>query len=163
MTKWILAITAAVVLGANPSMAAVGKTYLTAYDKAKGSQAKAAKFGKQIRLKLPSEISKTKARVKPKKSTMATKAAKKAKSKPGSKMPPNSYTEQVRYCGKPYYTTKRGKRWIAAHTKSRHVLLVRYHQAKGKYKVVCGTKPKGPARKPIRKKAKPTKPAGKSS
>ena len=75
-----------------------------------------------------------------------------------------SYTEQVSYCGKSYFTTKRGRQWIAAHTKARHVLLVRYHQAKGKYKVVCGTKPKGPARKPVRKKTKtPPKPAGKSS
>ncbi|MDH3232342.1 MAG: hypothetical protein OEQ29_02360 [Alphaproteobacteria bacterium] len=157
MKKWILAIVAAVVLSTSPSMATVGMTYLTAYDKAKGSQAKAAKFGKQIRLKLPSEVSKSKARSKTTKSTKASKTAKK------SKMPPNSYTEQVRYCGKQYYTTKWGKRWIAAHTKARHVLLVRYHQAKGKYKIVCGTKPKGPARKPIRKNAKPKKPTGKSS
>jgi len=162
MKKWILVILATVVLSANQAVADVGKNYLTAYDKAKGSQAKAAKFGKQIRLKLPSEISKTKASAKPANSTRATKATKAAK-KAKAKMPPNSYTEQVRYCGKPYYTTKRGKRWIAAHTKSRHVLLVRYHQAKGKYKIVCGTKPQGPARKPIRKKAKPKKPAGKSS
>jgi len=160
MTKWILAIVAAVVLSASPSMAVVGKTYLTAYDKAKGSQAKAAKYGRQIRLKLPSEISKSRPQAK---TTKAAKGAKKAKSKAARKMPPNSYTEQVRYCGKPYYTTKRGKRWIAAHTKARHVLLVRVHQAKRKYKIVCGTKPKGPARKPIRKKMKPKKPVGKSS
>ena len=147
MGKWILAVMAAVVLSAGPSMAAVGKTYLTAYDKTKGSQAKAAKFGTQIRLKLPSEIPKAK----------ASKAAKKAK----SRMLPNSYTVQVRYFGKPYYTTKRGKRWIAAHTKARHVLLVRHHLARGKYKIVCGTRPKGLARKPIRKKK--AKPAGKSS
>jgi len=156
MTKWILAIAAAVVLSASPSMATVGKTYLTAYHKTKGSQVKAAKFGTQIRLKLPSEIPKTKVRAK---SAKAAEAAKKAR----SRMLPNNYTRQVRYCGKRYYTTKRGKRWIAAHTKAGHVLLVRYHQAKRKYKIVCGTKPKGPARKRIRKKVKPKKPAGKSS
>lgn len=147
MSKWILVIAAAVVLSATQSMAKVGGTYLTAYDKTKGSQAKAAKFGSQIRLRLSSEVSKMKA---------PSKAAKTTKAKKTKKMPPNSYTEQVSYCGKPYYTTKRGKRWIAAHTHARHVLLVRYHQAKGKYKIVCGSKPKGPARRPMRKKTKPT-------
>jgi hypothetical protein len=150
MSKWILAIAAIVVLSTNQSMARVGGTYLTAYDKTKGSQAKAAKFGTQIRLRLPSEVAKMKARRKTAKSTKT-----KTKSKTARKMPPHSYTEQVRFCGKPYYTTKRGKRWIAAHTKARHVLLVRYHQAKRKYKIVCGTKPQRPARRPIRKKAKP--------
>jgi len=153
MSKWILAIAAAVVLCASQSQARVGSTYLTAYDRTKGSQAKAAKHGSQILLKLPSQVKKA-----------PPKSAKNTKGKAASKMPPNSYTEQVSYCGKPYFTTKRGKQWIAAHTKARHVLLVRYHEAKGKYKVVCGTRPKGPARKPVQKKTKtPPKPAGKSS
>lgn len=150
MLRWMLLIATAVVLSAGPTLAAVGGTYLTAYDKTKGTQAKAAKFGRQIRLRLPSEVTKMNARRK------AAKTSKK-KSKAASKMPPNSYTEKVTFCGKPYYTTKRGKRWIAAHTKARHVLLVRYHQAKRKYKVVCGTKPKGPARRPVRKKKMPSK------
>ena len=158
MSKWILAIAAALVLCASQSVAKVGGTYLTAYDKTKGSQAKAAKYGRQIRLRLPSEVAKMNARRKTAKTTKGTKKSKKA-----SKMPPHSYTQKVSYCGKPYYTTKRGKRWIAAHMKARHVLLVRYHQAKRKYKVVCGTTPKGPARRPVRKKAKPKKPANKSS
>jgi hypothetical protein len=150
MSKWILAIAAVVVLSASQSMAKVGGTYLTAYDKTKGSQAKAAKFGTQIRLRLPSEVEKMKPRRTTAKSTKTKKNAKAAR-----KMPPHSYTEQVRFCGKPYFTTKRGKRWIAAHTQARHVLLVRYHQAKRKYKIVCGTKPQRPARHPIRKNAKP--------
>jgi hypothetical protein len=156
MSKWILAIAAALVLCTSQSMATVGGTYLTAYDKAKGTQAKAAKFGTQIRLRSPSEVAKMNARRKAAKTTKTTKGKK------ARKMPPHSYTQKVTYCGKPYYTTKRGKRWIAAHMKARHVLLVRYHQAKRKYKVVCGTKPKGPARRKIRKR-KTTKPSNKSS
>ena len=143
-------VLAAVAMGASPSMAEVGKTYLTAYDKKKGSQTKAGKFGRQIRLLRPAEVRKAKRPTKAMKSAKGAKAAK-AKAKAKRKMPPNSYTEQVRYCGKAYFTTKRGKRWIAAHTRARHVLLVRLHKAKRKYAVICGTKPKGAARKPMRK------------
>jgi len=151
-------VLAAAVMGANPSLAEIGKTYLTAYSKKKGSQAKAGKFGRQIRLLRPAEVRKKK---RPTKAMKSAKGAKAAKARAKRKMPPNSYTEQVRYCGKSYYTTKRGKRWIAAHNRARHVLLVRLHKAKRKYAVICGTKPKGPARKPMRKKMR--KPSNKKS
>lgn len=143
MSKWVLVIAAAVVLSASQAAARVGGTYLTAYDKAKGVQSRAAKFGTQIRIWQPSEVAKMDAR------------RKTAKTKKKSKSARNRYTEQVSFCGKPYYTTKRGKRWIAAHTKARHVLLVRYHQSKRRYKIVCGTKPKGAVHRKMRKKAKP--------
>ena len=143
MSKWVLMVAAAAILAASQSQARVGSTYLTAYDQAKGSRVKVAKYGSQILLRSPSQVRHSPADT--------AKSGKKMK----GKMPPNSFTERVTFCGRPYYTTKRGKRWIAAHKKAHHVLLVRYHQGKRKYKVVCGTRPKGAAHRPMHKNTKP--------
>jgi len=103
-----------------------GKLYLTAYGK-NGSQAKAGKFGKQITLR-------------------TVKAD--TKKKTSSKLPIQGHTERISLCSKTYYTTKRGKSWVAAHRRARHSLVVRKWVSKGKYSAVCGKVPK---------KAKPTK------
>ena len=108
-----------------------GKLYLTAYGK-NGSQAKAGKFGKQITLRTVKAV--------PKKKT-------------ASKLPIQGHTERISLCSKTYYTTKRGKSWVAAHRRARHKLVVRKWVSKGKYSAVCGTVPK--KAKPA--KAKPAK------
>ncbi len=107
-----------------------GKLYLTAYAKT-GRQAKAARFGSRLRL--------------------YTKATKSRKSKKGKRTA--GRTEGVEYCGKTYYTTRRGTRWIAAHEKAGHVLVVRRHMARKKFAVVCGKKPKRVKRRSARKKS----------
>lgn len=108
-----------------------GKLYLTAYGK-NGSQAKAGKFGKQITLRT---------------------AKADTKKKTSSKLPIQGHTERISLCSKTYYTTKRGKSWVAAHRRARHTLVVRKWVSKGKYSAVCGTVPK--KAKPA--KAKPAK------
>ena len=109
--------------------AVVGNTYLTAYSRTKGTQAKAGKYGTQILLRTKSRNS----------TTRTTKSGKKVKV--------SAYQEKVTFCKRTYYTTKRGKSWIAAHRRAKHVLVVRYHQAKGKYRNVCGTRPKRTTKK----------------
>lgn len=111
-----------------------GKLYLTAYAKT-GRQAKAAKFGSRLRLYI--------------------KATKSRKSKKGKRTA--GRTEGVEYCGKTYYTTRRGTRWIAAHEKAGHVLVVRRHTARKKFAVVCGTKPKRVKRRSAKKQSTPKK------
>jgi len=123
-----------------------GKLYLTAYGK-NGSQAKAGKFGKQISLR--------------------TVKADTKKKKTKSTLPIQGHTERISLCSKTYYTTKRGKSWVAAHRRLRHKLVVRKWVSKGKYNAVCGTVPKKakPAKaKPVKtKKKKTTKKKKKSS
>ncbi len=111
-------------VGAPEARAEVGKTYLTAYSRSKGTQVKAGKYGTQILLRTKSQNSTTRT------------------TKSGKKVPVAAYKEKVTFCKRTYYTTERGKRWIAAHRRAKHVLVVRYHQAKGKYRPICGTVPK---------------------
>ena len=134
MKTLVIAACLTVAVGLSQASADVGKTYLTAYDKAKGVQAKAGKYGKQILLR-----------------TSARKTA--VKAKPGTKGSKTAASEpSVTYCGKTYYTTKRGKNWIAAHESAKHTLVVRRHTAKGKYTVLCGEMPKRVvAKKPAKK------------
>ncbi len=111
-----------------------GKVYLTAYAK-NGRQRKAGKFGTRIRLY-----------------TTATKSRKTKKGKRRA-----GRTEAVTYCGKTYYTTKRGTRWIAAHEKAGHVLVVRKHVARKKFTTICGKKPKRVKRRSTHKRKSTTK------
>ena len=80
--------------------AVVGNTYLTAYSRTKGTQAKAGKYGTQILLRTKSRNS----------TTRTTKSGKKVKV--------SAYQEKVTFCKRTYYTTKRGKSWIAAHRRA---------------------------------------------
>ncbi len=107
-----------------------GKVYLTAYAK-NGRQRKAGKFGTRLRL--------------------YAKATKSRKTRKGKRRA--GRTEAVEYCGKTYYTTKRGTRWIGAHEKAGHVLVVRRHTARKKFKAVCGKPPKRVKRRTARKKS----------
>lgn len=122
-----------------------GKIYLTAYGK-NGTQAKAGKFGKQITLR-------------------TVKAD--TKKKTTSKVPVQGHTERISLCRKTYYTTKYGAKWVAAHRRARHTLVVRRWVSKGKYSAVCGTIPKrakaGPAKSRTKPKKKPAKKKAKSS
>lgn len=125
------------------AMAEIGKTYVTAYSKSKGSQAKAGKYGPQIVLRT--------------KKTSAAKSSKKTtkKGKKANNLPIQAYDQSVKFCSKTYYTSKRGKKWLAAHRRVKHTLVVRKHTAKGKYRVICGTIPKRAAKKaPMKKKTK---------
>ncbi len=121
MKKLMTAIAFAAFLAPLPATAAVGTTYLTAYDKAKGSQTSAGKYGRQIRLNV----------------TASAAPAKGAKTRRGGR-----YTQKVSLCGSAYFTTKRGVSWIDAHRKAGHELVVRKHVGKRKYTVLCGKIPK---------------------
>ena len=119
----------AVGLSAQNAAAEVGKTYLTAYSKSKGTQAKAGKYGPQITLKTKSQRD----------ATRTTKDGKKAST--------GGYDQKVTFCKRTYYVTKRGKSWIAAHRRAKHQLVVRRHVAKGKYRSICGSVPKKSSKK----------------
>lgn len=121
MKKLMAAIAVAACLAPPPATAAVGTTYLTAYDKAKGSQASAGKYGRQIKLN----------------TTASAAPAKGSKSRRAGR-----YTQKVSLCGSAYFTTKRGVTWINAHRKAGHELVVRKHIGKRKYTVLCGKIPK---------------------
>ena len=138
MNKFAATILFALLLAPQTSHAAVGKTYLTAYDKAKGSQASAGRYGRQIRLNAAPSAA-------PDKTSAKTSA--KGKRRAGR------YTQKVALCGTAYYTTKRGVAWIAAHRKAGHELVVRKHVGKRKYSILCGKVPKRvrAARKTTRK------------
>lgn len=122
MTRAITAVGVllVLVLGALPAAAEVGNTYVTAYSRTKGVQAKAGKFGTEMLLKTKRE----------------TQKSRKSKNRVGA-----AYNQEIQLCKRTYYTTPRGKRWLAAHRRAKHVLLVRRHVAKGKYRVICGKKP----------------------
>jgi hypothetical protein len=123
----------ALCLTTTDAVAVVGNTYLTAYDKTKGTQASAGRYGTQILLRTKSQAGTT------------TKGA------DGRTRTTAAYTEKVTFCNRDYFTTKRGSAWIAAHRRAQHVLVVRYHQAKGKYRSLCGSQPKRAAA--LKKKA----------
>lgn len=105
------------VLGAQTAAADVGSTYVTAYSRPTGAQAKAGKYGAEMLIKLKRE-------------------AKKSKKTGGM-----NYVERIQLCKRTFYTTSRGKQWLAAHRRAKHVLVVRRHTAKGKYRVICGKRP----------------------
>jgi len=142
----VLVVAGAFVLGASNASAVVGRTYLTAYDKKKGTQARAGKFGRQIRLRL-----------------RASKPAPRPKTKTKRKAPPFARaTEAVRFCTRTYFVTKYGKRWIAAHRRANHELVVRRHAAKRKYRALCGKIPRRAKAKP-RRRIRRTKPKPKTN
>lgn len=151
------------VFGGGQAHAVVGKTYLTAYDKTKGSQAKAGKYGKQILLRTSATKAAKKTETDAKAKTAKTNTAKTNTAKTKKGLPTLSYDQSVRYCGKTYYVTKRGKAWIAAHKRAKHTLVVRRHAAKGKYTVVCGKPPKRVVAKTKTKKTATEKPAAKTN
>lgn len=132
LTKLLTAVAIAVALPTT-THAVVGKTYLTAYDRAKGSQASVGRFGRQIQIRTQKPVS--------------GKSHKK-KAPSGATSPDRSVT----LCGKTYFTTKRGVAWVAAHRKAGNELVVRKHTGKRKYAVLCGKIPK--RRKTTRAKSK---------
>lgn len=129
MRKIIPLVLLAIVFVAQDAAAVVGNTYLTAYSRSKGIQASAGKYGTQILLRTTTQKGRT------------------GTTKNGKKVRYAAYSQRVTFCKRTYYTTKRGKSWIAAHRRARHVLVVRRHVAKGKYRNICGTRPKRPSRK----------------
>ncbi len=124
MRKILPLVLLAVVFMAQDAAAVIGNTYLTAYSRSKGVQASAGKYGTQMLLKTASQKGRT------------------TTTKSGKKVTSAGYTQRVTFCKRNYYTTKRGKSWIAAHRRANHVLVVRRHTAKGKYRSICGTRPK---------------------
>ena len=124
MKKILPLVLVAFAFVAQDAAAVVGNTYLTAYSRTKGIQVKAGKYGTQILL-----------RTKTQRATTRT-------TKSGKKIRIGAYNEKVTFCKRTYYTTKRGKSWVAAHRRARHVLVVRRHVAKGKYRAICGSRPK---------------------
>lgn len=142
MKRLMLGIIAlAVAAGAGEANAVVGHDYLTAYDKARGVRMKAGKYGTQIRLHTKSEAMSA---------TVRTKSGKTVKRKV-------RYGESVSFCGKTYYVSRTGKRWIVAHEKAGHALVVRAHVAKRKYRVLCGKVPRRVAAR-MKSKKKTMKP-----
>lgn len=120
--------------------AAVGDTYLTAYDKAKGSQVSTGRYGRQIRLRTtaPPAAEKTA----PRKTGTAGAAGNSSGKTGGRKGRGAAYRYKIALCGRDYYTTKRGTAWIRAHRTAGHALVVRRHAGKRKYSILCGTVPK---------------------
>lgn len=106
----IAAFAAAASLVSSPALA--GPTYLWGQN-AKGKTAKAGKYGGYTRIYTPAEHAKLK------------KSAKKR------------YSQKAQYCGKPFMVSKAQLRFIAAHKKAKHAVVVRERIAKGKYKKHC--------------------------
>ena len=106
----IVAIAAAVSFVSTQAMA--GPTYLWGQN-AKGKTVKAGKYGGYTRIYSPAEHKKLK------------KALKKR------------YSQKASYCGKSFMVSKAQLRFVQAHAKAKHVVVVRERIAKGKYKKLC--------------------------
>lgn len=106
----IAALAAAVTLV--PSLASAGQMYLWGKN-AKGKTVKAGKYGGYTRIYTPAQHKKMK------------KSAQKR------------YSEKVTFCGKPFMVSKAQQRFVVAHKKAKHTVIVRERVAKGKYKKHC--------------------------
>lgn len=112
MNKVAILAAAAVALAFVSGTAVAGPVGLYAYD-AKGKLAKAGKYGRWTRIYKPADVKKLKAKTQKK------------------------YAVKKTFCGKPFQTRKVHERWIAAHKKAKHKVVLRERVAKGKMKKVC--------------------------
>jgi hypothetical protein len=109
-TAILVAAAAAFTLVSVPAMA--GPVYLWGMT-AKGKTAKAGSYSRTTRVYTPGEHAKLKAS---------------AKKRFGTKMS---------FCEKEYMTSKVQARWLKAHKKAKHTIVLRERVAKGKYTTIC--------------------------
>ena len=105
-----VATAAAFLMVSGPAMA--GNVYLYGLT-AKGKTAKARGYSRSTRVYRAANASKMKASTRKK------------------------YAGRATYCGQAYMISKVQQRWIAAHTKAKHQIVVRERISKGKYKTIC--------------------------
>lgn len=105
-----VATAAAFLVVSGPAMA--GNVYLYGLT-AKGKAVKAGKYRRATRVYRAANSSKMKASTRKK------------------------FANKVRYCGQDYMVSNVQKRWIAAHTKAKHRIVVRERVSKGKFKTIC--------------------------
>eukprot|EP01026_Neomeris_dumetosa_P021246 TRINITY_DN18626_c1_g1_i1.p5 TRINITY_DN18626_c1_g1~~TRINITY_DN18626_c1_g1_i1.p5 ORF type:complete len:115 (-),score=6.92 TRINITY_DN18626_c1_g1_i1:57-401(-) len=112
--------TIAVIVGAGALALAAGTANagpvgIYAYN-AKGKTAKAGKYTRWTRIYKPVQFAKLRAKTK------------------------KQYAGKMTLCQKPYHVRAVHKRWLAAHKKAKHTIVVRERVAKGKYKKLCDVK-----------------------
>lgn len=105
-----VACAAAFLVVSGPAMA--GQVYLYGLS-AKGKSVKAGKYSRSTRVFRADNAAKMKASTR------------------------KRYAGRVTYCGKEYMVSKVQQRWIAAHSKAKHQIVVRENVSKGKWKTLC--------------------------
>ncbi|HUT51470.1 MAG TPA: hypothetical protein VM325_19250 [Alphaproteobacteria bacterium] len=110
--RTVVVIAAAAAMLAAAGTANAGSVALYAYN-AKGKLAKAGKFSSWTRVYRPADHAKLKAKTR------------------------GNYKVQMTFCEKPYHLRTLQQRWLAAHRKVKHRIVLRERVAKGRTKQVC--------------------------
>ena len=108
----VVVIAAAAAVLAAAGTAEAGSLALYAYN-AKGKLAKAGKYGRWTRVYAPGAHAKLKAKTR------------------------KNYGVKMTFCEKPYYLRSAQKRWLAAHRKAKHRIVLRERVSKRKTRQVC--------------------------
>jgi len=110
--RTVVVIVAAAAVLAAAQTAQAGSVALYAYN-AKGKLTKVGKFSKTTRIYSPADHAKLKMKTR------------------------KNYSHKVTFCEKPYLLRTAQRRWIAAHRKAKHRIVLRERIAKNKTRQVC--------------------------
>jgi len=110
--RTVVVIAAAAAMLAAAGTAKAGSVALYAYN-AKGKLAKAGKYSRWTRVYRQADRAKLKAKTR------------------------KNYTVKMTFCEKPYYLRSVQQRWLAAHRKAKHRIVLRERVAKGRTKQIC--------------------------
>jgi hypothetical protein len=108
----VVVIAAAAAVLAAAGTAEAGSVALYAYN-AKGKLAKAGKYGRWTRVYRAADHAKLKAKTR------------------------KHYSKKMTFCEKPYYLRSVQQRWLAAHRKAKHQIVLRERVSKKKTRRVC--------------------------
>lgn len=110
--RTVVVIAAAAAMLAAAGTAQAGSVGLYAYN-AKGKLVKAGKYSRSTRIYREADHGKLKGKTR------------------------KSYAEKMTFCNKPYYVRGVHKRWLAAHRKAKHRIVLRERVSKGKSRRLC--------------------------